>query len=354
MTETIEATAAELEQAGQGSLLEPEPAKPLTQTPAEEGELAARADARANLDKYGDPVPAPAAPNPLAMLAGALERGIDPDKLEKMFDLAERHEQKEARRAHFAALAAFQADCPQIVKNKVANVRTKSGAAYDYAYSDLDNIMSQIRPLLGRHGLSVTFDAEFEDRAIVSVCYIAHAGGHVEARRFRCPIDFDASMNDSQKMGSANSYANRYNVVNALGLTTGEDDDAAQGSRARGAAQPAGKKNVDEFVPFGKHKGQPWDQVPLDYLEWMVSNANEPAVQQKAAAVIASRQDSDDQAAQAAAGDPGELTMAECARGITQAKTQRELDEVRSLIPEKHWPGVSSYFETRQKELAAE
>lgn len=37
-----------------------------------------------------------------------------------------------------------------------------------------------------------------------------------------------------------------------------------------------GTERIDEtkFFPFGKHKGQPWSDVPLDYLEWALANMN--------------------------------------------------------------------------------
>lgn len=37
-----------------------------------------------------------------------------------------------------------------------------------------------------------------------------------------------------------------------------------------------GTEQIDaaKFFPFGKHKGQPWSDVPLDYLEWALANMN--------------------------------------------------------------------------------
>jgi hypothetical protein len=63
----------------------------------------------------------PVEPNPLAMIAAAVERGMSPDQLGKMFDLAERHEKAEAARTFAAALSAFQAECPVIGKGRAAS-----------------------------------------------------------------------------------------------------------------------------------------------------------------------------------------------------------------------------------------
>ncbi len=361
-TETETATPEELEQAGQGTLLEerphigmpelePEPIHPLT--PADEGNLAARQDAARAMSEGQARA---RAVTPLDMLASALESGHDVTKLERLFDLAERHEANEARKAFAAALSDFQAECPPIVETKLATVTMQSGGAYSYSYADLDIIMKTIRPLLGKHGLSVRYDAETSDdgKRIRSTCYVMHRDGHQETTTFVVPVDEAMKVNDSQKMGSANSYACRYNVVNALGLTTGEDDDGGSlhGSEApqrqsTPAAPSAG--DIDEFFPIGKHKGKPWDQVPLDYLEWVVSNlTDKPDIVERAKQQIDARGDSDDLPPE----EEGELTMAECARTITNAKRVDELEKFWPLVPERHRKGLVNFYETRKTELS--
>jgi len=303
-------------------------------------------------------------PNPLAMLASALEQGHDIAKLEKLMDMAERYEANEARKSFASALSKFQGSCPDIVENKLATVVMQSGGSYTYAYADLDTIMRTIRPTLKKCGLSVRYDAEVSDdgKRIRSQCYVMHRDGHTETTTFVVPVDEAMKVNDSQKMGSANAYACRYNVVNALGLTTGEDDDGGvlhgdkrgSGENIVAATSPgaAKKTDLDEFYPIGKWKGHRWDDVPLDYLEWAVANLTEkPDIVAKCKEQITARLDSDDQKAQAAAGSEGEPSMAECARWITGAKTADELAETWSLTPEKHRDGLKGYHATRLGEL---
>lgn len=288
-------------------------------------------------------------PNPLAMLASALQQGHDVDKLGKLMDLAERYEANQARKEYAAAMSKFQSSCPPIVENKVANVVTDKGS-YSYSYADLDCIMATVRPALKKCGLSVTFDTEVAEdgTSIRSLCHVMHRSGHVETRRFVAPVDKALRMNDSQKMGSANTYANRYNVLNALGLTAGEDDDGAAGATNRGAAPAPKAANLDEFFPIGKHKGQPWDQVPLDYLEWAVANLTEkPDVVARCKQQLELRMAADDPSPP----PEGELSMAECARGITHAKTSKELADIWSLVPDKHRDGLAAYYATRNTEL---
>jgi hypothetical protein len=291
-------------------------------------------------------------PNPLSMLASALQQGHDVDKLGKLMDLAERYEANEARKAFATALSKFQAACPPIVDNKVASVHTKDGGSYSYSYADLDGIMSTIRPTMKKCGLSVRFNTAISDdgKRIKSICYVQHRDGHVEETEFVAPVDDQLKINDSQKMGSANSYASRYNLVNALGLTTGEDDDGAAGDTKRGAAPAPKSTNLGEFFPVGKHKGDKWDDVPVDYLEWCIANlTDKPDIVAKCQQHVDARLHVDAPAPD----ESGEPTMAECARWITNAKTVEELTEAWSLVPAKHSDGLTPFYNTRKGELNA-
>jgi len=303
-------------------------------------------------------------PNPLAMLAHALEAGHDIAKLEKLMDMAERYEANEARKAFATALSKFQGMVPDIVESKMATVTMQSGGAYTYQYADLDTIMRTIRPTLKKCGLSVRYDAETSEdgKRIRSTCYVMHKSGHTEKTVFAVPIDEGMKVNDSQKMGSANSYACRYNVCNALGLTTGEDDDGGAlhgdkretGEQQRSSATPAPAKaaDLDEFFPVGKWKGQRWDAVDLDYLEWAAANlTDKPDIVAKCKEQIAARLDSDDQQAQAQAGDGFKMSTSDAARGIAAAKDAASLAKFWDTVPDKAREGTEAFYKTRAAEL---
>lgn len=303
--------------------------------------------------------------NPLAMLSQAIERGVDIEKLDKLMDMADRYEANQARKSFAAALSDFQGKVPAIVENKMATVTMQSGGSYTYNYADLDVIMKAIRPTLNECGLSVRYDADVSEdgKRIRSTCYVMHRDGHTEKTTFTVPVDEAMKVNDSQKMGSANAYACRYNVVNALGLTTGEDDDAGslhgdrrdEGKNMNSGAAPPKPKGADALettCPIGKHKGQPWDQVPLDYLEWMVSNlTDKDDIVERAKRAMNDRLDSQDQKPQQDA-EASEPTMADCARNITQAKRHGDLVELWAIVPEKHKDGLRGFYETRKRELS--
>ena len=95
----------------------------------------------------------PAAVTPMAMLQMAIERGADVAMLERLMALQERWEANEARKAFIAALSAFKADPPTVVKNKsVAFGQGDRRTAYDHA--TLDQVASVIGAALAAHGLA--------------------------------------------------------------------------------------------------------------------------------------------------------------------------------------------------------
>jgi len=156
---------------------------------------------------------------PMDLMAAAMERGVDADQLEKLLALQERYEANQARKAFAAAMADFQAACPTIKKSRQAD---------RYTYAPLDEILRTIRTHLDSAGLSVRFSTQTEGSVITAVCIVSHRDGHSETSQFAAPVDPNMRVNETQKMGSANSYAKRYALMNALNLVASEYDDDGQ------------------------------------------------------------------------------------------------------------------------------
>lgn len=148
--------------------------------------------------------------------------GVTPDKmevLERMLNLSRQIEQDNARREYHAAFSRMQAELPTIAKNR-ENSHLRTG------YADLAQIVREVTPVLARHGFSVTFDVTFEDKSIVAVCKLAHAG-HVECTPMRIPCAaVNKGMNDAQAVGASLTYARRYALCAALNLVIDDDTDA--------------------------------------------------------------------------------------------------------------------------------
>jgi hypothetical protein len=203
-------------------------------------------------DKPNTELAKTASPSVAEMIHYGIERGHDAESMTKLYDLYERMEAKAAARQFAGALLAFQTDCPVI--SKPATVNT---GKYNYDYAPLDYIKKEAQPHLNAHGLSFTQDSNLTDGMVSVTTIVRHIGGHEERTSFNAPIDATAKMNDTQKVASAVSYARRYGLVLALGITPGgEDDDGQAGgkqasggnSKPRGAA-PAPREKATSLPP---------------------------------------------------------------------------------------------------------
>ena len=158
-----------------------------------------------------------------ALLEIVQRKDIDPERLEKFLELQIKMENRQAQQIFNEAFAAFQGECPIIVrKNKVSFGKT------NYDYAALDEIVAIAKPLLKKHGLSYAFNISIDGKTSVLTTIINHSCGHTKDFQYYFDtLHDDERMNASQRRKSAVTYAKRAALENALGIVTaGEDDDA--------------------------------------------------------------------------------------------------------------------------------
>ena len=170
------------------------------------------------------------APNPLAMVADAIQRGTDPATIKALIDLADRYEATEARKAFVTALSEFKRDSPRIVKNKDVHHNGK----FMYRHATLDNVSDLICAGLSKVGISHRWDTEqLEDKSIRVTCVLTHALGHSERTVLQAAPDTSGAKNSIQAVGSTVTYLQRYTLLAATGMAVqdGTDDDGRQGKK---------------------------------------------------------------------------------------------------------------------------
>jgi len=159
----------------------------------------------------------------LDLIANGAE--ISTEKIEKMMDLADRHEAKQAHNAFNVAVAAFKAVVPQISKNRTVGYQAK-GQHVGYKHVTLDLITNTINPYLSKHGLSTTWDIEnLQDGSIKVTCELAHELGHSKKVSMAEKKDATGSKNSIQSGGSTITYLKRYTLECVTGITAVDDDD---------------------------------------------------------------------------------------------------------------------------------
>jgi hypothetical protein len=171
-------------------------------------------------------LPALAENSPAGMMLAALRQGADIEKIEKMLDLQERWEKREAEKAFNAAFAAFRGEDLEVLKDKA---RT-SGPLQGQKYATLHAFVKATKGALSRHGLGVRWDVTRDEPDWIEVtCILKHEKGHFETVAMGGPPDTGPARNILQARHSTVSYLERYTLKAICGLAEQEDDDDGNG-----------------------------------------------------------------------------------------------------------------------------
>jgi hypothetical protein len=132
------------------------------------------------------------------------------------------------------ALAKAQAEMPPIPKDKTATVKMSSGE-YKYSYADLATVLHIVRPILGKHDLSITQTTSLSERGMILRTTLFHKSGEWIAGEYPVP-----TAGRQQEIGSHLSYARRYSLTALVGVMAEDDDDAnaADGKDAKTDKKP--------------------------------------------------------------------------------------------------------------------
>lgn len=173
---------------------------------------------------------------PMDLIQLAVDKGADIDKLEKLMDLKLRWDAAEAKKAYHAAMNAFKADPPEIVKNHTVSF---GNTTYDHA--TLDNVCKQVTAGLSKHAISHRWKIEQLEGVVRVTCILTHAQGHSEETTLSAGPDVSGSKNAIQAIGSAVTYLERYTLLAATGL-------AAKNGDNDGQTEKPGMENLDEYI----------------------------------------------------------------------------------------------------------
>lgn len=132
------------------------------------------------------------------------------------------------------ALAAFQANLPQVTKGETARVATKDGGQYSYDYADLADLSPVVLPALGRVGLSWSCKPQVDKQGRFVLRYkLRHVSGEQDTGKYPLPNGVPA-----QQLGSAITYGRRYCLLAVTGVAPadGSDDDGQAAGQATTSA----------------------------------------------------------------------------------------------------------------------
>ena len=176
----------------------------------------------------------------------------DAEKMKALHQLMKDIEDHEGRKAFTRAFNALQFELPTITRDgKIdhsadGGERTRSGKkALKSAYSTYPNMMTVLRPLLKKHGftLSNVIEPTPDGAKIHVVGYLDHVEGHSRISRFPLSIDTTGGKNNQQGWGSSAEYGRRYNAIALLNIVSEapqdqDNDGYTQKPRPRSSNDP--------------------------------------------------------------------------------------------------------------------
>ena len=153
----------------------------------------------------------------------ATDPTVDAHKMERLFALYEKMDDRRAEREFAQALLKTQMDLPAIFKNKKADKNT---------YADLEKVNEIVVPIYTANGLVLSFGNEDSpmDKHYRVVCFVSHSGGHTRKYHADIPADHSGSKNVTQGFGSTISYGRRYLTLMIFNISTTNEDDDGQKS----------------------------------------------------------------------------------------------------------------------------
>lgn len=163
----------------------------------------------------------------------ARDPNVDIDKMERLLQMQERVQARDAETAFNQALNAAQKEMRPIAAN-ASNPQTKS------RYATFDKLDRVLRPIYTEHGFSLSFDEGDSPKAehVRVLCYVSHVGGHTRTYHRDMPADGKGAkggdvMTKTHAAGAAGSYGARYLLKGIFNVAVGEEDDDGNGPRAK-------------------------------------------------------------------------------------------------------------------------
>ena len=169
------------------------------------------------------------APQPDSILAIIREVARDPQcnvaAMQALLEMKERVDARDAEKEFNRDFALAMMEMPRGAKRGVKDMGQKGAIPFE-RYEDLD---AAIRPIESKFGFARSFSTRISDKGtgVILVLALTHRAGHAITSERYCPPDPGPGRNETQAIGSGESYGRRYLTKSRWNIVTvGEDDDA--------------------------------------------------------------------------------------------------------------------------------
>jgi hypothetical protein len=149
---------------------------------------------------------------------------VDVAKIDALLQMRERLEARDAEKEYNRDFAAAMMEMPKVAKRGKKDMKEKGCIAYE-TYEDLD---AAIRPIETKFGFARSFSTRISEKGggVILVLTLTHRAGHSTTSERYCPPDPGPGRNETQAIGSGESYGRRYLTKSKWNIVTvGADDD---------------------------------------------------------------------------------------------------------------------------------
>ena len=219
--------------------------------------------------------------SPSAIMLMALNKGVDIEKLEKLLLLQQDWEKNEARKAFYAAVAAFKEAPPEVLKDKENTQFSKGGRKAMYA--SLGNLVKTVNPALGLQGLSASWTIDQAEKLVKISCKLSHRLGHSETVTMEAPPDISGgnAKNAIQQIKSTVTYLRAVTFEAVTGLATTDDANLDDDGNSAGA-QFINERQLSTIVDFINEKNvneaKFLEYMGVEFLEKIPANKYKVAI----------------------------------------------------------------------------
>lgn len=166
--------------------------------------------------------------SPMGMMLAAMQQGATLEQVEKMMDLQERWEHREAEKAFNDALAAFKSEAVEIIKRRTVDFTSQKGRTH-YKHAELSDVVEAVGPALSKHGFAWSWKTEQANGTIRVTCILKHRQGHSDSVALEASPDQSGNKNSIQAIASTVTYLQRHTLKAITGVSEKGDDDDGRG-----------------------------------------------------------------------------------------------------------------------------
>jgi hypothetical protein len=186
----------------------------------------------------------------------AIDKDIDIAKLEKLIELRNAQQERQAKADYEQHFAAMQAEFVPVSK-------TKNGYENRFKYAPLDEIQRIYGPIIAKHGFSYRHREESIEAGGKRVYMRISGWGYSEETFFDIPrLEANRMQNPIQIMGAMSTYGRRYTFMSGFGVIVADEDADDSDHVKQEQHKPATRQEQAAQVKQEPQKQQPQKQEP--------------------------------------------------------------------------------------------